>query len=249
MAGEDPNEPGLRAHAILRSARRGALATIEPDGTPHVSLVAVATDFSGRPLMMLSRLARHTRNLDKRAQVSLLLEDLVPGDPMANGRLSLSGSLAPVEDADARRRFLARQPGARFYADLGDFALYRLEIARGHLVAGFGRIADVLPAALVRAGAADTDVAAREAGIAEHMNADHRDAVADYARGLLGEEAGDWRFDGLDPLGCEIALAYRARYVFFDTPLTGARDARTALFGLAGRARAGMAATENVVGP
>jgi putative heme iron utilization protein len=199
--------------------------------------------------MMLSRLARHTRNLDERSDVSLLLEDLVPGDPMANGRVSLSGSLVPVEDSDARRRFLSRQPGARFYADLGDFALYRLEISRGHLVAGFGRIADILPAALVRAGPVEVDIAAREADIAEHMNADHRDAVADYARGLLAEEAGEWRFDGLDPLGCEIALQHRARYLHFDRPLSGAGDARIALVELAKRARAGIGARENAVGP
>lgn len=186
--------------------------------------------------MMLSKLARHTRNLDNDRRASLLLEDLVPGDPMANGRISLSGGLAPVEDDAARARFLARQAGAAYYADLPDFRLYRLEVDHGHLVAGFGRIADLLPSAILEHD--DAGIGGREADIAEHMNEDHADAVRLYATALLGEADGPWRFDGLDRHGFEISLGHRARYVPFDRPLHDAGEVRPALVGLVQRARA-----------
>jgi putative heme iron utilization protein len=139
------------ARAVLAEARHGALATREADGAPFVSLVSVATDTAGAPLLLLSALARHSRAIaaDRRAAL-LVAENGTAADPMAAARLTVSGVLERCEDESARERFLARHPAARGYAGFADFALWRLVPAGGHLVAGFGRIHD-LPAAALRA--------------------------------------------------------------------------------------------------
>ncbi len=134
----------LRAQRWIRSRGHVALAT-SLSGRPYVSLVASACEGDARPLLLLSDLAQHTRNLIADPQVSLLFEDTGEHpDPLAGPRLTLLGRAERVEDPiDASRgaaRFAARHPASAAYAGFADFHLYRVAIERGHLVAGFGRI-------------------------------------------------------------------------------------------------------------
>jgi putative heme iron utilization protein len=135
--------PAGTARTLLSAMREGALATLGPDGAPFSSLVAVAPDAAGEPLLLLSGLAVHTQNIERDPRASLLLAaEPMGGEGLARARLTLTGEVRRAADqAEGRARFLARHPEAASYADFNDFAIHRFNAAAGHLVAGFGRIA------------------------------------------------------------------------------------------------------------
>lgn len=133
-----PADPDPRN--LMRAQATAALGTAM-EGAPYVSLVLVAFDADGAPLLLLSRLAQHTRNLLADPRVSLLFDGTAGLDePLTGPRLTVLGSAAPCSDAGAMDRYLTRHPSAGAYAGFSDFDLYRVVIARGHLVAGFGKI-------------------------------------------------------------------------------------------------------------
>jgi hypothetical protein len=126
--------------ALMRSQATAALGTLM-DGAPYVSLVLVAFDAGGAPLLLLSRLAQHTRNLLADPRVSLLFDGTAGlEDPLTGPRLTVLGSAAPCPDPLAREHYLTRHPSAEAYAAFSDFGLYRVTVERGHLVARFGQI-------------------------------------------------------------------------------------------------------------
>ncbi|HXF55450.1 MAG TPA: pyridoxamine 5'-phosphate oxidase family protein, partial [Hyphomicrobiaceae bacterium] len=129
------------ARALVRRARKAALATIErASGHPFISLVAFATEPNGTPILLLSSLAQHTRNLAEDPRASLLIEATgSASDALAGDRVSLIGHVAPLDGANVRARFLARHPSSAALLDFSDFQFYRLEVARAHFVGGFGR--------------------------------------------------------------------------------------------------------------
>lgn len=137
------------ARELVGRAASAALSTHakEPAGFPYGSLVAIAADDRGRPVLCISRLAEHTVNLSARSEASLLLtapcQPPATGDPLAHGRVTLLGLCAPVpaeERQDARALFLARHADATRYIDFADFTLYRLEPVALRYVGGFGRM-------------------------------------------------------------------------------------------------------------
>ncbi len=130
-------DQGKEARRLIRGRDHAALAT-SLDGHPYVSLVAVACDSNAAPLLLLSDLAQHTRNLAADPRVSLLYADSAGNaDPLAGPRLSLIGRAERLDDPGAAARFAARHPTSRNYAGFADFRLYRVVPERGHLVAGF----------------------------------------------------------------------------------------------------------------
>src|SRR3954468_4653745 len=132
---------------LLREGRSGALATLLPgSGDPYCSLVNVATAADGSPLLLISTLAIHTKNILADPRVSLMLDERKEGDPLEGARVMLMGRAAATDDPEVRRRYLARHPEAKMFASFGDFAFYKIELTGVHLVAGFGRIVDLKPA-------------------------------------------------------------------------------------------------------
>src|SRR5437016_4486137 len=181
---ETKGELAAAARRLVRSRDRAALGT-SFGGRPFVSLIAAACDSDASPLLLLSDLAQHTKNLPAEPAVSLLFEDVAGhGDPLAGPRLTLLGRAERCEDPRAAARFAARHPASAAYAGFADFHLYRVSIERGHLVAGFGRIAWIEAAELRFAPDASV-LAVAEPEIVAHMNADHADAIALYAARLL----------------------------------------------------------------
>ena len=248
---------GLARH-LLRTIRAGALATCDGarDGHPLATLVSLATDIDGAPLLLLSQLSAHRTNLERDPRASLLLAARGKGDPLAHPRLSLIGRVQRLDDADraarARSRFLARHPKAKLYADFSDFAWFRMEVEAGHLNGGFARAAaltrDDLILDLTGAGAL---LAAHDGAVA-HMNEDHADALALYATRLAGAgEDGDgastpdgesvpggaWRITGLDPEGLDLACGDHCTRIPFPTPVTTPDALRAVLVDLARKAR------------
>lgn len=214
------------------------LATLQPDGAPFASLVSVATLVDGRPIMLLSSLSAHTQHLRADRRCSLLLVQGGKGDPLAHPRLTLTGHAEQLEGEareTARHRFLARQPKARLYVDFPDFGLWRMTLDAAHLNGGFARAARLAGSDLV----VDADaVAAFERGAIEHMNADHREALALYGDILAGAGPGAWTASGLDPDGIDLVCGDRVARVLFETPVADPGSLRAALKALADRARA-----------
>jgi putative heme iron utilization protein len=233
------------AKTLLRATRTGTLATLDRNtGHPFASLVNVATDADGAPLILVSKLATHTANLEVDGRASLLLAETGKGDALAHPRLTVLGTFAPVarEAADEpriRRRFLARHPKSELYAGFGDFAFWRMAVVSAHLNGGFARAAD-FAAADVLTDVSDAHVLVEaEADAIAHMNADHAEASRLYATKLLGAPEGGWACVGVDPEGIELQYGQTALRLFFPQRVTGPGPLRVMLKQLAEQARAG----------
>lgn len=235
-----PEDPAPAARRLMRTALKGSLATLDREtGHPYASLVLVATEPDGAPIFLISNLALHTRNLQKDARVSVLLDgtgDL--GDPLTGGRLTLIGEAKPTDSATAMRRFLARHPSAQGYAGFADFSVYRLAPSRGHYIGGFGRIVDLKPESFLIDVADARGLIEAEAGIIEHMNSDHADATALYATELARCAPGAWRMSGIDPHGADLLHRTTAARIDFPAPVRSPAEARNVLVAMAGEARA-----------
>ena len=224
----------------MRTALKGALATMDQrTGHPFASLVLVATDPNGSPVLLLSKLALHTQNLAKDQRTSLLIDGTSGlGDPLTGGRLTLTGEAHPTADGTSKRRFLARHPAAVVYADFPDFGVFRLQLAAGHYIGGFGRIVTLPGPDLLTNVTAARELIEAEPGIIEHMNGDHADAIALYATELAGCPPGDWRVCGIDPEGIDLLQCSNAARVSFPRPVQTPNEARVALIELVKQARA-----------
>lgn len=228
------------AKGLLRSIRAGALATLDRNtGHPFGSLVNVATDCDGSPLILISRLSTHTANVEIDGRASILLAATGKGDPLAHPRLTVLGLMLRCDEPGVRRRFLARHPKSSLYAGFADFSFWRMMVASAHLNGGFARAADLTARDVLTDVSGAEDLIAAEESAIEHMNADHAEAVRLYATKLAGEDDGRWEVTGLDPDGLDLAVGDRTARVAFPERVTGASQLRAVLKELADRARAG----------
>jgi putative heme iron utilization protein len=226
---------------LARRLDRGVLSTLSvrpgAEAWPYGSLVLIATDADGSPLMLLSDLADHTRNLKADPRASLLLDGTAGlEDPLTGARATVIGRVERTDQG--RDRFLARHPSAERYAGFGDFNLYRMRVERAHMVAGFGRIHWIDADPALPAPQALTE---HEADIVSHMNEDHGDAIDLYAAVLLGRSGSGWRMTGIDAEGCDLRLAGETARLEFPEPVTDPEAARAALVRLVKQARGAAA--------
>ncbi|ADZ69741.1 HugZ family protein [Polymorphum gilvum] len=240
---ETDDEARRLARGLVRCARHGALAALEPQtGHPLASRVAVAPDMDGTPVMLASTLSGHTAAIMADPRSSLLLGEAGKGDPLAHPRITLFTRAVRIErggedHARMRRRYLARHPKAELYVDFGDFAFFRLEIERASLNGGFAKAYSLQPADMILAPEACAALLGWEAGAVAHMNEDHRDAVALYAEVLCRAPKADWRLASLDPEGMDLVAGDRIARLWFETPLDAPAALKTVLVDLARRAR------------
>lgn len=232
-----------------RSASLSTIARGAVEGYPYASLVTVAVDAKGRPLLLLSRLAEHTQNLLHRPEASILLTEPLDrhAQPLALGRVTLIGPCRAVEAADvegARATFLAAQPDAAYYVDYKDFAFYRLDPIALRYVGGFGRMSWVTAEDYL---AAEPDpLAGASAGILAHMNADHADAVLAYARAFARvADATSATMTAVDRYGFDLSAITpagpKAARVAFEAPVATSDEVRRAMVALVKAARAMLA--------
>ncbi|WP_371298429.1 HugZ family protein [Azospirillum sp. TSH100] len=222
--GIDRKGPASHARRLMRACDRAALATAQRPadegatavadgaGWPYPSLVLVAFDHDGSPLLLLSTLADHTRNLLADGRVGLLFDGTAGlAQPLTGARLSVLGRAECSDDPRHRERYLRRHPDAAFYAGFGDFAIYRVAVERAHLVAGFGRIT-WLSAAELDLPARAPALVAGEAALLDRLNGEG------YGPRLGPASDGDgqsWSLTGIDPEGCDLRRGgYVARVDF-----------------------------------
>jgi len=236
-------DPRGIAKSLLRTTRVGTLATLDRNtGHPFASLVNVATYSDGSPLILVSRLAIHTANLETDARASLLLAEMGKGDALAHPRLTVLGRFHPLERSAeettrVRRRFLARHPKSELYADFPDFTFWRMNVASAHLNGGFARAADLTAADVLTDITGAEDLIAAEEGAVAHMNTDHTEACRLYATKLLAAPDGAWRCVGLDPDGLDLQLGQTGLRLSFPQRVVGPGALRAILRELAETAR------------
>jgi heme iron utilization protein len=235
-------DAGRLARSLLRRSRQGALATLMVgSGDPYCSLVNLASHPDGSPILLISRLALHTRNILGDSRVSLMLDERVGGDPLEGARIMLAGRAEEAVGEDVailRRRYLSAHPSAETFVDFGDFSFFRIRSTGTHLVAGFGRILDLKPKAFLTDVSDCSALLEAEPGAIEHMNADHREAMNLYATRLLGAEAADWRCTGCDPDGIDLQAGAQTLRLDFPERVTSPGELRKMLVRLADEARA-----------
>jgi putative heme iron utilization protein len=237
-AQDRPRFAGEEARRMTRLARTATLATLLSGGTPYASLVNIATDQRGAPLILISRLAWHTRNLEADGRASLLVVGEGEfADALEGPRVTLIGRFAPLANEAAARRYLARHPAASLYANFKDFGFWRMEIERAHAVAGFGRIETMDASELLIPAEQARRLAALEEGAIAHMNEDHGEAVSLYAPRLLNAPPGDWRMTACDADGIDLGNGETALRLAFDRPVQDSNELRAKLVELAKQAR------------
>jgi putative heme iron utilization protein len=199
-----------RARTLLHLGRVGSLSTLsrKRPGFPFGSLMPYALDAAGRPLFLISTMAMHTQNLQQDARASLLVtQPEAEGDPLGAARVTVVGNaatLAGPEVADARGLYLERHPNSKYWVDFDDFAFFRMDVVDLYYVGGFGVMGWVAAPEYVDAHA--DPLADAAAGILEHMNADHQDALILLAKVFARTAAQEAVMTAVDRLGFHVRM-------------------------------------------
>ncbi len=228
----------IASRRLIRTVRQATLATrdVSRDDWPFASLVQTACDHAARPLMLLSDLAAHSRNIAADNRVSLLIAR--PGtDPVSGARITVIGHAVRCDTPRQRERFLARHHNARDFAAFTDFHLYRVDIEAVHFICGFGQIETLTGKDVMFDDAQLAPLADAEPEIVAHMNRDHSEAIQLYAHNIAGRPGIDWRISGVDPEGCDLRRFDSETRVDFPRPADSVDTVRELFVELAKRAR------------
>ncbi len=210
----------------------GVLSTISLDvpGYPFGSVTPYCADEQGQPIIYISYIAQHTKNIlvDSRVSLTVVEGDGGSVDVQAQGRVTLIGNARAVgnEDTRVRERYFRYFPSARQYEGTHDFAFFRIELVRVRFIGGFGQIYWVEPAEFKTASPFS---ATQESRIIQHMNDDHSTALKGYAGGEPAVMA------GIDADGFDVLKAGKKVRFAFDTPVHNMEEARQALVAMAKR--------------
>ena len=228
------------ARQFLRSTRTAILSTHSAkfDGFPFGSVAPFVLDHQCQPIILISNIAEHTKNIAANPKVSLLVfagaEDL-----QANARLTLLGTAHNInknEDADLRARYLRYLPQASSYFDMHDFAFYRIQIESSRYIAGFGKMGWLSGDDLMTDIPTENALATQEALILDHMNTDHANSLIAYCLHVHGIEATKASMLGIDCDGFDVAATVNNQTIIlrfvFATPIHDAQSARAALVSL-----------------
>jgi putative heme iron utilization protein len=227
---------GDDARRFVRAQHSGVLSTLSRrvEGFPFGSVAPFVTDHAGRPVILISTLAEHTRNLDADPRCSLIVQPYSP-DMQVAGRVTIIGKATRLADKDALGpRYLRYHPQAQAYFAMHDFSFYRIEPVRVRWIGGFGKIHWVEAADFLLE---DGPLAVQESDILAHMNADHGHNLVAYCRHVHGVETDTAEMVGIDPDGFDVRAEGKVLRFDFPERINDAQQARTALVELAKAAR------------
>lgn len=227
------------ARKFLRSTRSAVLSTHSARfaGYPFGSIAPFVLDHDGNPLILISTIAEHTKNIQKNSQVSLIAFEPASPDMQAGARLTLLGEAIHAEKQDGalRARYLRYFPQAEQYFDMHDFLFHRIEIRQARYIGGFGNIHWIAGEEL-RSPA--NRLAEQEAAILDHMNADHADSLRTCCLHEHEIEVETAEMVGIDTDGFDVRADGKLLRFEFEAPVTDAQSARTALVAMSKAARA-----------
>lgn len=237
----------IEARKFLRSTHSGILSTHSArfDGYPFGSVAPFVLDHHCQPVILISTLAEHTKNIAHNPKVSLLVfagaEDL-----QANARLTLLGEASKIfkeADTELRARYLRYLPQAANYFDMHDFSFYRIHIHQARYIGGFGKMSWLTDVDLFEGMAyAASPLSQQETSIVEHMNADHAENLMHYCRHFHQVIANQAQMLGIDHDGFDVLAntdnGNQLLRFDFEQPVYDAQAARVALVAMAKAARA-----------
>ncbi|MDD2833119.1 MAG: DUF2470 domain-containing protein [Methylotenera sp.] len=225
------------ARLFLRSNRSGMLSTHSAkfEGYPFGSVAPFVLDHTCQPVILISTLAEHTKNISANPKISLLVF-AGSDDLQANARLTLLGEAHKInqdEDTELRARYLRYLPQAASYFDMHDFAFYRIKIKQSRYIGGFGKMSWFAENALTADLNTDTALASQEAAIIAHMNAEHANSLINYCKHIHAIEATDAQMLGIDCDGFDVSVAVNDTSTIlrfnFEQAIHDATSARAAL--------------------
>lgn len=229
---------GAEARRYLRRRRHGVLSTLSRKfaGYPFGSVTPYLLDHAARPVILVSRLAEHTRNIDADPRASLLVRD-AGDDVQAGARLTLIGDAGRATDnlESLRARYVRYVPDAERLLALGDFSFYRIEPRQVRFIGGFGAIHWIAAESYAPPG---DDFAAQENSIIAHMNADHAHTLVDCCRFYHRCEPMIAALIGIDCDGFDVRADGEILRFDFERPVTNGAEARAALVAMAQASRA-----------
>lgn len=236
------------ARAFLKSTQKGILSTfsVKYPGYPFGSVAPFVLNHQSEPILLISTIAEHTKNIQQNPNVSLVVfaneEDL-----QANARLTLMGTALPCpkENSVLRDRYLRFMPQASQYFDMHDFEFYRIQISSARYIAGFGRMGWIDGETFSGEDLLRTsnELTEAENSIVQHMNEDHVHNLVAYAHYVHGNNPKEALMLGIDCEGFDLSIIdehdnkQRIR-ITFEHPVFNAQQAREALVNLARRAKA-----------
>jgi putative heme iron utilization protein len=233
-----------RARTLTYLSRVGSLSTLsrKQPGFPFGSVMPYALDGSANPIFLISTMAMHTQNIQADRRASLLItQPDAEGDPLGASRVALLGNIALVpaaEIAPARELYLSRHPNSKYWVDFEDFAFYRMEVVDVYYVGGFGVMGWVSTPAYY--SAEPDPLADSAAGIIQHMNADHANALVLLARAFAGIDAQEAAMTSIDRLGFHVRMktneGARGARIAFPSDVRTTLDARTVLVDMVAKA-------------
>jgi heme iron utilization protein len=199
-----------RARTLLHLGRVGSLSTLsrKRPGFPFGSLMPYALDGAGRPVFLISTMAMHTQNLQQDERAGLLVtQPEAAGDPLGAARVTLVGKvslIAAPEVGEARRLYLERHENSKYWVDFDDFFFFAMDVVDVYYVGGFGVMGWIT--AEEYSQAQPDPLADAAAGILQHMNADHQDALILLARVFAATEAQEAVMTAVDRLGFHVRM-------------------------------------------
>jgi putative heme iron utilization protein len=227
----------LAARRLLRKNRFGMLATLSKkfSGHPFGSITPYILDQEARPIILISTLAEHTKNIENDSRVSLLVHEA--GDNVqVEARITVLGNCARMRDQEqVKTRYLRYFPNASGYFDTHDFFFYRIAPIMIRYIGGFGEI-HWIPAENFTAP--ENQLAEQEEGILAHMNQDHAQNLRDYCRHYQAKKVKNAEMVGIDCDGFDIRADGELLRLDFDTPVLDAMQAREALVKMAKESKA-----------
>lgn len=226
------------ARGFLRTTRSAVLSTHSArfEGYPFGSIAPFVLDHDGNPLILISTIAEHTKNIQKDPRVSLIAFDPASPDMQAGARMTLLGEakVADKQDGSLRSRYLRYFPQAEQYFDMHDFLFHRILVTQARYIGGFGKI-HWIPGEELRPAA--NQLAGQETAIIDHMNADHTDSLRAYCFHVHGVETVNAVMSGIDTDGFDVRADEKLLRFTFDEPVTEAQSARAALVAMSKAAR------------
>jgi heme iron utilization protein len=234
-----------RARTLVYLGRIGSLSTLsrKQPGFPFGSVMPYGLDARGRPIFLISTMAMHTQNLQADARASLLVtQPDASGDPLGASRVTVVGNVLTIpepEVAEARKLYLERYANSKYWVDFEDFSFYRMDVMDVYYVGGFG-VMGWVPASDYDQARPDP-LADAAAGIVEHMNTDHKDALILLARVFAGMESQEAAMTAVDRLGFHVRLktqdGVRGTRIGFLREVGNAIEARKVLVQMVQQAR------------
>ncbi|MEN0064377.1 MAG: pyridoxamine 5'-phosphate oxidase family protein [Myxococcota bacterium] len=217
------------------------------DGFPYGSVAPFALDAVGHPVILISSLAAHTKNLIADPRASLLVRQPDTGaDPQSGWRVTLMGRFTRVERGhpdreDLHARYVQRVPDAVGYELTHDFDYWRMsDIVKARYIAGFGKITWLPGSALT--ASADEPWNDAAAGAVTHMNEDHSANLIEMCQGMYGITPAQATMTSLDPDGFFVRTEGPDRSWFFPFGSRISADGiRLAVIDVLKRARARVA--------